>query len=135
MPKDFCIYIYVYIHVHKCSYPYMYIRGLTAASKYFHIPKYTTHCNTLQHSATHCNTLQHAATHCRAHSTSTHIYIPNTLPHTATRCNTLQHAATHCSAHSTSTHIHISIYPYTFPHMFTSTERWGAGVETHFQEI
>ena len=25
--------------------------------------KFTTHCNTLQHTATHCNTLQHPATH------------------------------------------------------------------------
>jgi len=32
---------------------------------------YTSHCNTLQHTATHCNTLQHTATHC------------NTLQHTA----------------------------------------------------
>jgi len=32
---------------------------------------YSTHCNTLQHTATRCNTLQHAATHC------------NTLQHTA----------------------------------------------------
>ena len=26
--------------------------------------KFTTHCNTLQHTATPCNTLQHPATHC-----------------------------------------------------------------------
>ena len=46
---------------------------------------FTTHCNTLRHTATHCNTLRHTATHC------------NTLRHTATHCNTLQHTATHFS--------------------------------------
>ena len=46
---------------------------------FFFLGVFSTHCNTLQHTATHCNTLQHTATHC------------NTLQHTATHCNTLQH--------------------------------------------
>jgi len=46
---------------------------------------FSTHCNTLQHTATHCNTPQHTTTNC------------DTLQHTATHRNTLQHTATHCN--------------------------------------
>jgi len=56
-------------------------RGLWGLISY----DFTTHCNTLQHTATHCTTLQRTATHC------------NMLQHTATLCNTLQHTATHCN--------------------------------------
>ena len=41
---------------------------------------------------------------------------------------TCDHANTH-----THTYTHINTYMHT--HMHTSNERWGAGVETHFQKI
>jgi len=69
---------------------------------------YTTHCNTLQHTAIHCNTLQHTAAHRNTlQHIATHIcrYMYNTLQHTATHCNKLQHTATHCNTlQHTATH-------------------------------
>jgi len=60
-----------------------------------HLVPFSTHCNTLQHTATHCNILQHTATYCNTQHlvpSSTHC---STLQHTAAHCNTLQHTATH----------------------------------------
>jgi len=41
--------------------------------------RYSTHCNTLQHTAAHCNSLQHTAMHC------------STLQCNATHCSLMQH--------------------------------------------
>ena len=49
--------------------------------------RYSSNCNTLQHTAIHCNTLQHTATQSAIRC--------NSLQHTATHCNTLRHTSTH----------------------------------------
>jgi len=91
-------------------YSYMYIRGLTAASKYIHIPKYTRHCNTLQHTATLYNTLQHAATRCNTLQCTRYIHTHLYTQHTATHCNTLQHTATRCNTLQCTPYIHTHLY-------------------------
>jgi len=76
---------------------------------------FTTHCNTLQHTATNCNTLQHTATHCNTlQHTTTHYNASqhtathhNTLQHTTTHYNTLQHTTKQCNTHcNTLKHTH-----------------------------
>jgi len=81
---------------------------------------WTTHCNTLQHTATHCNTLQHTATHCNT-------CIPRglvswsiwcvTLQHTGAYCNTLQYTATRIPIWTypgSCLYEHIPIWTYTY---------------------
>jgi len=91
---------------------------------YLHMHQATTLSHTLQYTATHCNTLQHTATHTPTHiATYMHIHIrrrrPAALQHTTTHnVNMYVHACK--TARRGAAHLR---------------ERWGAGVETHFQEI
>ena len=76
------VYIYKYIYTYKyhmCIYTFVRVaEGATLLdrledtryTRYTHDMsvsigrcQWSTHCNTLQHTATHCNTLQHTATH------------------------------------------------------------------------
>ena len=99
------------------------------------VQRTATQCNTLQHTATHCNTLQHTATYCNALPPHCHI-----LQHTATHCSTLQHTATHCHTlqHTAHTATHRNIHKEGNATRTAMTEggieRWGAGVEYHFQK-
>ena len=116
----------------------------------------TLHCNTLQHStATHCNTaLQHTqhstatrnarTTRMATPSISTKVSTATqqTLKHTTTQhCNTaLQHstATQHCNTalHHIERHpIKLRIPPDLRRYLLQHCERWGAGVEYHFQEF
>ena len=122
-----------------------------------------THCNTLQHTATRCNTMQHNATHCStlqhnaAHcSTLQHTAAHcNTLQHTATHNNTLHtppYRRPPCSA-SVATLAPVccsvccgvccsvrcgvcvnSLILIMGFNAYMYGERWGAGVEYHFQK-
>jgi len=81
----------------------------------------------MHHAATHCNALQRTATHGNTHS--------NTLQHTATHYDTLRNSAPFFSSTATRW-LRSSTLQRTAAHSPTHcNERWGAGVETHFQEI
>jgi len=65
--------------------------------------------------------IERAASCSRLDAGACHVWMASTMQHAATHCNTLRYAATRWIRRRLDWHMNI--------------ERWGAGVETHFQEI
>ena len=66
-----CVYVCVcsvsrglYFNTHKHTHTHNELDVICINTRHYtlHTP-YTTHCNTLEHTATHCNTLQHSSLH------------------------------------------------------------------------
>ena len=93
----------IFICARQCDMESFEVHGLACCCN-----RYTTHCNTLQHTTTHCYTLQHTATHC---NTLQHmdnaiwsrlkctawLAAATATQHTATHYNALQPTAKHCN--------------------------------------
>ena len=77
---------------------------------------FTTHCNTLQHTAAYCHTLQHTCCASFIWETTRICY---TLQHAVAHCNTLRRTASHCNTlHRTATRCN------TLQHTWRASLNW-----------
>jgi len=149
-----CMYVYKYMYQNMYEYifnvsfrkiqgSFRTYRALSAtyrAATYCNALQCTTmHHNAPQCTAIHCNALQCIAMHCTSLQCTTPLRRCNAPHHstrTATRRNKLQRTATQlfCGVQAARL-IGCLDSQVTFNQTATNNERWGAGVEYHFQEF